>query len=192
MNKFETAKCSFTGNEPEPEDGMDSDYSGPTWSIPIPPALHRQMDEGHRSVLSVEQGRHDSVLLQPQNMKELFDPIVQKVVNIVVDKVKSLQDAGTPANQALGAGGFMTSPYLQRRLRQALAGLGVGGAALPLIVMPHPESAVVKGECPVFLSFLHPSSDLLLGISEHVFLSNVATEQQAWLASLESCKPSRK
>lgn len=150
MRKFEAAKCSFTGAEPIPvggdDDESEDDYLGPAWSILIPPSLHSQIQQGYLDVLNVEQHSTDSIILRPQEMRQLFDPIVQRVVELVVQQVHELGEAGTPASQVLGAGGFMTSPYLKRRLAEALATLGVSGTPVPLIEMRNPEAAVVKGK----------------------------------------------
>lgn len=149
MSKFEFARCTYTGEEADTADFDDDDdlVNCVKHRIPIRPSLKSRIAPEDLQVLAVEHGGRDSITLSPRVMRQLFDPVVQNVVSLVVKELDELDAKGTPASKVLASGGFMNSLYLQRRLRLALASRAGSEPAIPMFVPQHPDTAVMEGTC---------------------------------------------
>ncbi|KXZ53293.1 hypothetical protein GPECTOR_7g1187 [Gonium pectorale] len=71
--------------------------------------------------------------------KEVFDPVVDQVLELMADMLYEGRSTGTICNKVLLAGGFARSPYLQSRVRQVLP------AGTNLLLPTDPGAAVVTG-----------------------------------------------
>ena len=62
------------------------------------------------------------MLLTGQEVKDIFKPVVNEVVALVMGQIKATK---VPVKAVLLVGGFGQSVYLRDSVRQAVAGLGV-------------------------------------------------------------------
>ncbi|KXZ53291.1 hypothetical protein GPECTOR_7g1185 [Gonium pectorale] len=71
--------------------------------------------------------------------KEVFDPVVDQVLQVMADMLYEGYTSGATCNKVLLVGGFARSPYLQARVRQAMP------AGTSLLLPTDPGAAVVAG-----------------------------------------------
>ncbi|CAG8525150.1 8434_t:CDS:10 [Ambispora leptoticha] len=72
-------------------------------------------------------------------VKEMFDPVVKKVLKLITDQLKAAADVQRPSAMFL-VGGFSESKYLRKRIREEFLN------QVPIIAEPRqPMAAVVKG-----------------------------------------------
>lgn len=61
--------------------------------------------------------RSSSVLLRPEDFKSLFDPVIDKIEQLVQDQVSEVERReGSSISTIILVGGFGSSPYLNERL----------------------------------------------------------------------------
>ena len=90
-----------------------------------------------RLLSSSQDGVDDALVLTANEVKEIFDRVVEPVLELVDEQIAAI--AGAAQAYVFLVGGFAQSPYLQARLRSQLA----GGPSL--IIPPNPASAVLLG-----------------------------------------------
>ena len=84
----------------------------------------------------------DELVVSPQEMCRVFDPVVSKILALIRAKVQSVSDC----KAILMVGWFSSSPYLQQRVMGAFLDMTI-------IIPPNPGAAVCQGAT---LFALHP------------------------------------
>jgi hypothetical protein len=128
--------------------------------LPLPDSLLRRMSPEDHAALScaaASGGRNDRLCLDAGTLQGFFDPTVGRVIALARAALAEGAANGVAPDDVtlLLVGGFGESPYLARRLREALAagdaggaasaggGDGGGGARVAEVVVPRAASAAV-------------------------------------------------
>ncbi|KAH7336643.1 hypothetical protein BKA65DRAFT_37690 [Rhexocercosporidium sp. MPI-PUGE-AT-0058] len=120
MRTFEEAKMSF-------EDDNIMAF------VTMPPEISREDDEA----LDIEDGE---MRLDPEDMREIFDPCVNRVLTLVDSQIDEISSQGATVKYILVVGGFGKSMYLLKRIRERYSARNIE------IVRPSNSwSAVVRG-----------------------------------------------
>lgn len=111
--------------------------------LTIPTAIDRKLGAAVRKRLARKQrGVTDSVIISPQEMRDLFDTVVPDVLELVDEQlaeIASQSSPGSPRPVVLMVGGFSNSAYLQHALKQHLNGRA------HVLIPPDPGAAVLHG-----------------------------------------------
>jgi molecular chaperone DnaK (HSP70) len=100
--------------------------------VSLPPSLLRILE--NEGLLDEDD---DELELSEGEMKSIFDPIVDRILELTEEQYKTSARAPT---KLLLVGGFAGSPYLQQRVKAAYE-----GRVKAVVVPPTPGAAVVKG-----------------------------------------------
>ncbi|GLC34802.1 hypothetical protein PLESTM_000241700 [Pleodorina starrii] len=115
--------------------------------LPLPPGLVSTMGQHALRALSWSSdsrgwvGADQSLVLPAEVVsRQIFDPVVVRIISLMRGAMDDGRRLGNPCNKVLLAGGFARSPYLQSRVRAALA-----ATYTPLLLPADPGAAVVTG-----------------------------------------------
>jgi len=94
-----------------------------------------------------DKGIEDGFLeITREEMKAIFDPVIDEVLRLVQVQIDSVKRAGhPPISLLLLVGGFGSSPYLYRRVQQHVANLPQPSGELKILQPPNAWSAVAMG-----------------------------------------------
>ncbi|GLC64777.1 hypothetical protein PLESTF_000206400 [Pleodorina starrii] len=116
--------------------------------LPLPPGLVSTMGQHALRALSWSSdsrgwvGADQSLVLPAEVVsRQIFDPVVVRIISLMRGAMDDGRRLGNPCNKVLLAGGFARSPYLQSRVRAALA-----ATYTPLLLPADPGAAVVTGD----------------------------------------------
>ncbi|RDI50799.1 Hsp70 family protein [Nocardia mexicana] len=113
--------------------GWDPDRDAPT-ELPLPVPIYAALDPVARRHLADAQNQvSDWLILQPQEMRDLFDVAVDEIEELVGEQIRRVGSVDT----VLLVGGFAQSKYLRQRLGDAV---GVN-----VVVPRSPSGAVLSG-----------------------------------------------
>ncbi|KAJ3350962.1 hypothetical protein GGF32_004575 [Allomyces javanicus] len=105
-------------------------------------SLYKKIPEEYRAQLRADQGTDDELWITPDDMQSFFDPVVNKILAMVVEQ---LRGANTVVDYIFFVGGFGSNRYLQTRiLADAEVQQRVRNTDVPVQIR-QPESAVLKG-----------------------------------------------
>ncbi|GIQ91181.1 hypothetical protein KIPB_014319, partial [Kipferlia bialata] len=110
LESWEKTKRSFTGD-------------GEPVYIHLPGKIGRHLpDEVEERLEDLQDGEGDELVLSTKDFKTIFDPVVTKVLNCVVEQFRRLKREGglggdLRVDVMLLVGGFNESPYLVSRIR---------------------------------------------------------------------------
>ncbi|GIQ87358.1 heat shock protein 70 family protein [Kipferlia bialata] len=123
-------------------------YAGPegeSIDISMTPKMARKLPAEIEERLEEQQnGYGDSFIFTAPEMARVFDPVVDKVLALIEEQMRRLREEGAEGERELDAmllvGGFSSSPYLVRRVRETF-----GERVQCIVNPPQPGSAVVIG-----------------------------------------------
>ncbi|KAF8245501.1 actin-like ATPase domain-containing protein [Wilcoxina mikolae CBS 423.85] len=89
---------------------------------------------------NIEDGCHT---MERNAVERIFDPVVDKIIDLVEEQVVAVQQKGEDVGAILLVGGFGSSEYLLKRLRDKY--FGWSSTKLPVLQPPNARTAVVRG-----------------------------------------------
>jgi molecular chaperone DnaK (HSP70) len=101
--------------------------------VTLPQSLQKKLAKAQL----IDDDDDDDLELSEREMKSIFDPIVDRILELTEEQYKASARAPT---KLLLVGGFAGSPYLQLRVKAAFE-----GRVKAVVVPPTPGAAVVKG-----------------------------------------------
>lgn len=113
--------------------------------MPLPLAMWLSHDTACALTRS-QHGVGDCIVVQPHEIKEIFDSVVQGIVKLVdeqMDFTNRQPGRSAPVESVMLVGGFANSPYLRQTLIEHLEGRA------KILVPPTPDLAVLSGTVAV-------------------------------------------
>ncbi len=136
LHEWERQKCSYDEKSIE---------SNRMLKIPIPNKLDRILSKNYpqiREKLSnLQDGDDENICLKHEKVKQIFKPTLDSLISLVDEQFQELDRRSEKCDYIFLVGGFATSPFLQKRVKQRYEYKKV-----QKVVVPHdPGAAVLWG-----------------------------------------------